>query len=247
MNFIRELKHKIKEIPSHYVVMGVILIVMLVIGSFISRTIKERNRLDNHTYQDAAKVYEQRTFDEAIQRDGHILAQGLLKAISPISDKTTGEQYLIAQVLLEKYKVPEKFADGSDAYYEDLRNKKEGTWHEISREDHTSKYLEFMGHHFLLEDLHLATKKTMRDIDEYTRETFSYLPATVQGTLYLEIRDGEIKTMVFNSEQTIEDLSQGTNPNKGVLGFWIFWWVLIAALLSAVFFFHHRIRSFIEK
>lgn len=231
----------------HYLIMGLILIVMLMIGSFISDTIQEKNRLDNQTYQDAAKVYEQRTFDEAIQKDGNILAQGLLKAVSPINDATTGEQYLIAQVLLEKYKVPEKYSDGSDAYYEDLRNKKEGTWHELSREDHMSKYVTFMGHTFLLEDLHLATKKTTRDIDEYTRETFFYLPATVQGTLYLKIQNGTIESMVFNSEQTIEELSQSTNPNKGVIGFWIFWSVLILALLSAVFFFHHRIRGFIKK
>lgn len=227
------------EIKKREIAVSVILVLlMMVVGVFISDKISDYITTKNETFTTATQIEDPSQFNYAIQTDfGNVLAYGTISANNPVSYPDLEGQYTYIEKVTEKYTMHTRTVTTSVNGKTRTRVETYWTWDRVGSEDKQSDSVTFMSVSFPLQKFTLHSKFSEAGYisDGYhLRHYYNVIPSDNTGTVLTSIQnktipDGNKFFIGQNPSEVVE--SAISNEDVPIVLFWTFWILASGAVI----------------
>lgn len=222
---------------------SIIVMVLVVIGIFISNNINNALLDDFQEYDTALQINNDKELFEYGMRTsvGNAFVYGELKAVDTVSYPEVDGEYSYIEKVTERYtkhwKQVTKTRTNSKGETETYTVWEEYyTWDYEDKESKHSKKITFMDVEFDYGKINLPYKSKIDTIYERSRWSeqegdiryvYSGSPTKCEGTLYAKLLDKDIKDVKFSYNKNIDETLQSYKSYFWLILFWIGWVILI--------------------
>lgn len=223
-----------------------IIVILLVIGIFISTKISEWNLDRNEVYNKAVKIESQDLFQYGMDTNiGNAFVYGDLKVLDPVTYPELENEYAYVRKVKEKYTKHTRRVSHtrtvngkSQTYY---TTETYWTWDEIWREEKMCENISFCGIEFPVKKIVLPQVDYIRMIQESSKIRYKYYGVKTEytGTIFAELKDKTIPdhTSFYENhsiDETVEILK--TNGIIIITFFWVFWIVISGFIVYGFYY-----------
>lgn len=117
------------------------------------------------------------------------------------------------------------------------------TWDRVGSEDRICNEISFLGVIFDTKKIDIPGSCYIDTIKESSHVRYKYYGVGTQftGTIFTKLRDGTITNRTpFYENRTIDETLEGLETNFMVIGFWIFWIILIVICTGGFYYIDNR-------
>lgn len=213
-----------------------IIAIMLVLGVVISNKISDSVSDNIAIYNKAVQIDNDKdTFEYGMRTNiGNAFVYGELKSVDSVSFSEIKGEYLSITKIKEEYTRHENTVTKTD------KNGKTYTttevtysWDEVCRESKHSKEVTFLGVKFPYDKFNIPSGDYITTIDEDSDTRYCYygVNSSIKGTIYVQLKDNDIKNNDFESinitTKSLKETYEFYTSDYSVIAFWMFWIVII--------------------
>lgn len=225
-----------------------IIAVMLLIGTLIGGKVSDYQMDRNEKYNKAVKIETQDLFEYGMRTNvGNAFVYGDLLAVDTVTYPEIGGGYMYIEKVKERYTMHTRqvahtrTVNGrTQTYY---TTETYWTWDRVGSEDKSCNEISFLGVVFDTYKIDIPGSCYIDTIKESSHIRYKYYGVGTQftGTIFTELRDGTITNRTpFYENCTIEEALDSLESNFMVVGFWIFWVILIAICTGGFYYIDNR-------
>lgn len=218
-----------------------ILVIMLLIGIFLSGKIKEEQMDKNEIYNKAAKIESTALFQYGMDTNiGNAFVYGDLKAIDTVTFPEIDGEYIYVKKVKEKYTKHTRTVTYKDSNGNTKKRKETyWSWDYVNSEDKKCNEVSFCGITFNVNKFNIPGTYCIDTIKEssHIRYKFYGVKTEFTGTIFAELRDKTISEHTdFYSNKNIEQTVEYLKSSGDEIFFWIFWIILTCGVLYGFFY-----------
>lgn len=225
-----------------------IIAILLAVGIWISGGITEAQMDKNAVYDKALKVDSTDIFEYGMRTNvGNAFVYGDLKAVDTVSFPEIEGEYMTVRKIKERYTkhtrtvTKTRTVNGKTQTYTEVETY--WTWDEIDRETLRNERITFLGVEFERGKIDIPGLQYIDTIKESSKIRYQYYGTGTEfvGTIYTDLRDGTITDdSNFYENRSIEQTVEHLKVPVGIIGFWIFWVLLMGGAVYGFYYIDNR-------
>lgn len=222
-----------------------IIAVMILFGILISSKISEHQMDKNEIYNKAVKIESQEMFQYGMDTNvGNAFVYGDLKAVDTVTYPEIGGEYMSVVKDEEHYTKHTKtvYEYDEDGNVIGSHEEEYWTWDLYDSDNKHCDKVTFLGIEFDYGQIYKPYENYIDTIDGDYHVRYVYYGSKTEytGTIFTKLDKHTINKTEFYKDMNINETVDHLQSNAGMIGFWIFWVVLIGGMVYGFYYLDNR-------